>query len=202
MVETGRGGRYPPAPQFFSERRAVASTIQTRYEPFTRLLATNDTTAGTSIADPADTLTDPTGTTGVINLLGNPAGPDVANGLELIPYGVGTATNTFLLSLYAIAKIAPASGVGPAWTYKLLCSFTCTLCTKAGIANSPVNASQLYCGTITLSVGNANVSNEIISPTGNNGASIRLDNVGAGLVKPVFAMNNSATSANALYRRI
>lgn len=167
--------------------------------PLARLLAANDTTAGTSIADPADTATDPIGTTGVIDMTGgDEAAGFEANGLVLVPYGTDTAAETFLMSAFAISKVL-VGGV-PIWTYHLLASFTCTLCTKA--ASTVIGASALYCDTITLGVGNSNVSVEVVSPTGNQAGHVVLDTKGAMAVALKFARNGSAASANCLYRKV
>ena len=53
------------------------------------------------------------------------------------------------------------------WIPVLLASFTVTLGTAPGIAGSDVNGSQLFATSIALVTGNANVSNEVLSPTGN-----------------------------------
>ncbi len=178
--------------------------IDTRSSHFMSAYTTNVTTAGTSITNPAATTTAPVPgpTTGIIQM--GDQGMMSANGLELIPFGVGTATNTFLLSVFALdaVKALDPTTNKTLWFYWPLATFTCTLCTYAGVANTDVNASQLFCGTITLGVGNANVSNEIVSPTGNLVASITLDTKGAKYVYLALAMNNSATSANCLFRRL
>jgi hypothetical protein len=180
--------------------------IETRSGPMVRLLAVNDATGGTSIADPADTLTNPISPTtgpaaGVIPL--GAGGATSPNGLKLIPFGTDTSAQTFLMSVFAIERIlgGPA-GVADSWTHHLLASFTCTLCTKAGLANTAVNGSQLYCGTIALGVGNANVSCEVVSPTGNQAAHVVIDTKGAELVKVLFALNSSAASMNALWGKV
>lgn len=175
--------------------------ISTRAEPLSRLLGANDATAGTAIADPADTLTDPTGTAGTIDLAA--LGPDAANALRIHPFGVGGATNTFLMAVYGCDKVLAAGpGTAPAWHYFLLAGFTCTLGTKTGVAGSAVGANQNYCGTIALLVGNANVSTETLSPNTNNEAHVLVDCKGSQFVKVLFAMNGSATSANCVYRRV
>lgn len=164
--------------------------------------AAGDTSTGTSIADPADTTADPTGTANHIDMTGgNEAAGFIGNGLLLIPFGTTTAAQTFLMSVFAVEKFI-ISGV-PNWNYHLLAAFTCTLCTKTGQAGG-LTTTQLYCDTIVLTAnsGNANVSNEIISPTGNQEARIILDGIGAPLVKVVFARNGSAISCNTFYRII
>lgn len=181
--------------------------IDTRTGPMSLVQAANDATVGTTIADPADTLTNPIGATGpATGILVLGAGGAVSpNGIKLIPFGAGSATNTFLMSVFAIERIlgGPA-GVPDSWTYHFLAAFTCTLCTKPGKAGTAVNASQLYCDTIALTAnsGTANVSNEIVSPGGNHAGHVIVDTKGAELVFVAFARNGSATSENALWGRI
>lgn len=180
---------------------AYDGVIKTQSSEVSRVAATNITTAGTSIANPACTAAGPTGD-GII-LMGSPSGAYSSNGLLLVPFGVGSATNTFLMSVFAWdfvhPKTAQNAGMWVAW---LLASFTCTLCTVAGLAGGEVDATQLFCDTITLGKGNANVSNEIVSPTGNVIASIVLDTKGAKRVQTSFVINASATSCNTLYRKL
>lgn len=182
--------------------------------------AANVTTAGTSIANPADTFTDPIhATLGYIDM--SAGGVLTSNGLILVPFGTDTATETFLMSIFAVDRIGSnGSGTKPSWTSYLLCSFTCTLASTAipglagstvpatgGVGGSPASGTQLYCGTIigggaAGGVGNTNISNEILSPTGNVKASILVDTKGARFVRILLAINASSVSANCLYRRV
>lgn len=177
--------------------------LDTRSE-MTRLTnSANSTTAGTSIANPACTRVAPSGD-GVI-AVGSPIGTTAPNGVMLWPFGVGSATNTFLLSVFGwehVPNPAVNGGVADLWVPWLMASFTCTLCTVAGLASTLVDNTNLFCGTITLNVGNAFVSNEIVSPTGNLVASILLDAKGVRYISTLYAMNGSSTSANALYRKV
>lgn len=172
--------------------------IDVRQGPLTLVQSSNSTTAGTTIANPADTLTRPSGA-GVIDLgAGVSTGP---NGLFLVPFGVGADTTTFLMSVYAW-DVIPGGTTRDQWTAYLLASFTCTITTLAGVAGGPVADTQFYCDTITLvKGGTAGVSQEIVSPTTDVKASVRIATKGCRLVSVLFAMNASATSANALWRR-
>jgi hypothetical protein len=183
----------------------VATTLNTNSNPLVRLLSANDATVGTSIADPADTLTNPivtsTGATasGIVLLgYGGSASP---NWLKIVPYGTDTSAQTFLMAVYAIERVlgGPA-GVPDSWNFRLLAGFTCTLGTKAGLAGAAVNGSQLYVTTITLNTneGNANVSCMIVSPGSNREAHVVVDTGGAEAAKILFARNSSAISMNAL----
>lgn len=182
---------------------AVEVNVTTQSSQMARVLSTNSAVAATSIANPATSFASPGSgqTTGVITM---GAGSEFSNnGLLLIPYGVGSATNTFLMSVFAWDFVHPVvTQRAQVWVAWLLASFTCTLNTVAGLAGGEVDETQLFCGTIALVSGNANISNEIVSPTGNLIASIVLDTKGAKMVQPLFARNASATSANAIYRRM
>lgn len=174
--------------------------ISTRSGPIQPIYAANVTTNASAIANPADTFVDPTGD-GVLDF--GHYGVMAANDLLLVPYGVGTATNTFLLSVFAWDLVPGNQGTAQsAWTAYLLASFTCTLCTAAGLAGATVDATQLYCGTIAVVVGNAGVDVDVISPTGNLKASIMMDVKGAKKVTVRLDRNGSATSCNTLARRM
>jgi hypothetical protein len=94
------------------------------------------------------------------------------------------------------------AGNAPLWVPSLLASFTCTLCTQAGVAGTDVDNTQLFCGTIALVAGNANISNEVLSPTGNVIAHIIVDAKGAQYVETRFGTGSSATSCNCLSKKL
>jgi len=163
-------------------------------------------------ADPA-----PTGVTnaddGVIAMAemlspnGSGFGAMTANSLMLIPYGAGSATQTYTLKAYGWRATAGQGGTkgGQAldnvWIPFLLASFTVTLGTAPGLTGGDVNASQLFATTIALVTGNANVSNEIVSPGSNVIAHIILDAKGVQYVELRFTMI-SATSGNCLVAKL
>jgi len=187
----------PGRPPF--KRQTMDTRIVTASTDLSRVLSANSTTVGTSIANPADTAVEPS--LGVIPM--GKEGVLASNGLVFYPYGVGSAAQTFLMSVFGWEYIHPkvAQNAGR-WTATPLATFLCTLCTLAGSAGGEVDENQLYCGTIALVIGGANISNEIISPTGNMKACIRMDAFGCKLVQPLFAINASATSCNALWKKI
>jgi hypothetical protein len=175
--------------------------IDTRSVKFNRFLSTNATTVGTSITQSPPQKLKPAcnQTTGIIDLAHG--GPTSGNGIIILPYGTDTATETFLLELYAWGRVAPKIGqLAEVWMSFLLAAYTCTLCTyHCGIAGGEVDENQLAVGTIVQTIGNANVSSEVISPAGNKQASIILDTKGAELVEPKFAINGSSVSCNAVW---
>ncbi len=156
----------------------------------------NVTTA--SITYPVPKLAVPSGD-GVIEL--GFGGALSSNSLILIPYGAGTAANTFTLGVYGWCRTLGSNQVNPLWVAYTLATFTCTLATPPGLATADVNASQLFCGTIVCVVGNTNVSNEVVSPTGNAVGHIMLDVKGSQFVQLLFGTGSSATSCNCLVGR-
>jgi hypothetical protein len=177
--------------------------LETRFSPMVKLLATDSVATGTSFTDPADTLTDPSTTAGVISW--GRLGAISPNSAKIIPFGTGVATNTLLMAVYAIQRILGApNSKNDTWTYHLLAAFTCTLCTKAGIAGSTVDASHLYCDTIAIITGSGtpNVSCEIVSPGTNQAGHVIVDGKGGEDLYIGFARNGSATAANALVGRL
>ncbi len=175
------------------------SLIDTRSEFMALTNSADSTTAGTTIANPADVYLPPSGD-GVINM--GAGGSLTANGIKFTPFGAGVATNTFLMAVFAWEHVKSKAGSKEQWHADLLAAFTCTLCTLTGLAGCDVDASHLYCDTITETSGNPNVSNEVVSPTGNVSAHILVDSKAPRLIQVLFALNNSATGANSLFRKL
>lgn len=178
--------------------------IDTRSSPFFISNPTGNVTTA-SITFPVPTLVKPTPTPnpngdGVIEM--GQGGGMSAQGLMIVPYGAGIATNTFSLSCYGWRPTEGQNGQKIVWVAYTLADFTCTLGTVPGVNLGDVNASQLFCGTIVLTVGNANISNEIVSPTGNDAAHILLDAKGSKFIELRFGTGASATSCNALVTRV
>lgn len=172
--------------------------IDTRSIPLKAVRGTNSTAS--SITEPIPTTTVPTGD-GVIPM-GETFGEECANSLKLIPYGTTTSGNAFTMKVYQWDVVPPIrSTIGglPLYVPTLLASFTVTLGNVTGVAGTDVNASQLFATTITLTTGNANVSNEIISPGSNVLAHIIVDAKGSQFVEIRTAVS-TATDANCLYK--
>lgn len=179
-----------------------------RATPLRRLFASAQSTAGTSFAQPADVLGNRPSGAGYIDVAdGADSGP-MPGGIFFKPYGIDTATETFLMGVWVVDPMIQDVNVASAqkgWTHSLLAAFTCTLGTAPGLAGGMVNGSQLYCSTIAVSVGNANVSAEAVSPTTsgiapNNAATIRMSTTGASLLFVKLAVNGSSVNCNTLYR--
>jgi len=180
--------------------------IDTRSGPF--VVTNSSNVAAASITFPLPTTLRPSGD-GVIAMGGDQMhqGALAPNSLMIVPFGTGSSTQTFTMNAYGWRETTGATGTAGTtgtmslWVAVELATFTCTLCTVPGIAGTDVNASQLFVGTITLGVGNANVSNEIISPTGNVVAHIILDAKGSRFVELRFAKGTN-TDCNALVARL
>lgn len=158
-----------------------------------------DVTAG-SVTLPASTATKPSGD-GVIKM--GDIGGMTASGLLLQPYGVGTAANTFSMNVYGWREVEPRLTQGNGlWVPMTLATFTCTLGTQTGVANSPIDATHLFVTTIVLGIGNAYISNEIVTPNDNTPAHIILTAKGCTLIEVRFGTGSSSTSCNCLASRI
>ena len=173
--------------------------IDTRGGPWRITNPTADSTAS-SITEPVPTPIAPSGN-GVIKY-GVKEGGLVPNGVLLLPFGTGSGTNTFTMKCYGWEEVFSSAIPTPLYIPRILASFTCTLCTQTGVAGYAVDNNHMFCGTISLGTGNANVSNEIISPTGNVIASILMDLKGATYLSFVFSTGSSATACNCLCKSI
>ncbi len=166
------------------------STASSLQKPSTSLIAPNTIAASSGVTNVGD---------GVI--AGGDGGSVCPNGVNIWPYGVGTATNTFKMHIYGWNRTI-IENTKPLWYPFKIAAFTCTLCTLTGLADSPLGTTQKFCDTIVILFGNANISNEILSPTGNEIATITMDLKGARFYEFRFDMNSSATSANALIAKM
>lgn len=169
-----------------------------------RAFATNPTTAGTAVTQPADVRDDPAGTVGYHDL--GRGGCKAPNGLFIKPFAIGADNVTFLMALFAVDRIINKSGthVPPQWTHTLLAAFTCTASAHLGLVGGNVLNTERYADTIIIIAnhGNANISHEAVSPVADLGGHVVADVKGAEQVAFKFWMNASATSANALFRPI
>lgn len=172
-------------------------TLSTRW---TKVKTTNDATA--TFTAKACTLTEPTGpATGVWDMGWDgsvgPGGITAQNFAKLIPFGAGTATNTFSMYVWSWELC------GNEWVPHLLAAFTCTLSTMTGIAGStgPINTDK-FCDTIAIitNLGNPNVTCSIISPQNNTPGHVVIDMEGAQKIEVQFSTGSSATNCNAMLK--
>lgn len=171
--------------------------IDERTGPFQVAFPTANSTAA-SIVEPVPTLARPSGD-GVVDFHSEFGGV-AATRILVLPFGAGSSSNTCLLNLYGW-KVLPPHGTNQnaIWVPFFLSSYTVTLCTVPGLANTDLNASQLMAGTIVaVKGGTAGVDYSIMSPTGNSVASLWQKTNGASIISVVTGLNSSATSVNAL----
>lgn len=179
----------------------MATTIETTAAPARRAFAVNDATAGTAFTNPSDSTTPPSGD-GVFQF--GAGGSVASNGMMIVPFGTDTDAQTFLLGAFGWKTvIGSVSGAVKSYTAVMLASFVCTISTALpGLAGTNVTATDYYCDIITLGVGNANISNEIISPTTDVKASLLLDCKGCDYIQLKILRNASAVSGNALVSKL
>lgn len=171
--------------------------IDERSGPFQVAFPTGNSTAA-SVVEPVPTLTRPSGD-GVIDTRAEFGGANPTR-ILVLPYGAGSSGNTCLLNLYGW-KVLPPHGTSQnaIWVPFFLSSYTVTLCTVPGLANTDLNSSQLMAGTIVVvKGGTAGTDYGIMSPTGNSVASVWQKLNGCSIVSVVTGLNSSATSVNAL----
>lgn len=127
-------------------------------------------------------------------------------GFKFMFYGAGANNNTGRYTIWGICPTAGNDQVSPAqqplWVPFVLVAGTYTLCTTPGLSGCDVNASQLFADTITVTTGNANYSCEVISPTGEQVATLFVASKDAHFVYVNLDTNSSSTSCNALAQAI
>lgn len=174
-------------------------TISTR---FGIIAAANVTTNGFTTQVP--TITSPTGTI----QFGSDDGGIASNGLLLVPYGVGSNTNTFLMNVIGWREVVGPvyqAGTSKLWIPVVLATFTgCTLDSALpGVVNSDLGTTQYFCNAMTLGTGNSGISVEVVSPaSGDYIAHAVVDVKGFRKVGVYFSTGGSATSCNALWAKL
>lgn len=155
-----------------------------------------------------NTLTMPSGD-GVIPFghLGEACPPN----LVLVPFGVGSSSNTF--SLKVLGWRATKLGIGqPLWVPVALSTFAITVGTGTGIAGADLDTTALFATTITCSYGPTFVTvgdnphalgNWFeLSPTSNVQGAIVVPSLGFRFLEVIFTTGGSITSCNALYCKL
>lgn len=178
--------------------------IETQSSDFFRVLSTDSTDS--SFPSVIPTTTEPTGV-GVIELgfSGGQSKAYAPNGLVIVPYGTGAddATITGMRVIGWSRLPGDQATTQSLWIPFILLECAAILSTAVGVAGSVLTSTYRFCDTITLvgTSGNANISHELISPTGNVIASVTCDTKGCQKVQVTFDLG-TATAANAIARRI
>jgi hypothetical protein len=116
------------------------------------------------------------------------------NNLLVVPYGTGSGS--FSINVYGWRQILLDGNT--LWVPVLLCQLAATLNTSIpGVAGSPVDNNHFFCDTLSVVLGNADVSVEAVAGSGYIAHAI-VDLKGSQKVELSFFTGGSATAANAL----
>lgn len=155
---------------------------------FARVYATNATDA--TFPSRVATTTQPADA-GVVDL--RRVGGSVYDNVALVFYGTGNDNDTF------DARVIGWRKVSTLWVPVPLCQLTATLSAAVGVASAAVLDTERFADTVALAAGyNANVSAEVVTPTGDVVAHVCLDTKGFTLLEVTFDLTG-ATDANALW---
>jgi len=165
-------------------------------DTFVKAAAANQTDA--SFPNKIPTLTEPTGNA-VIDLS---TGGEVINNIIIVPFGTDAADETFKLRCIGWWFIGTKGSGTEVWIPILLSEVTCTLSATVGVATGDIDNTEFFVDTLVLDTGNANISTEIVSPTGDEIAHIVQDVKGFAKSELTFDRNSSAASCNALVKKM
>lgn len=152
-----------------------------------------------SIAPPTDSYLAPSGN-GVF-VIQESAGGETPLGVNLFPVSVGVATDTYTLAVYGWSKVVSRKttpGFRPYWHPYFISSYTCTAGALTGLANTDIDNTHLYAGTIVVVKGTAGYDYVIHSPTGNDNAWIKQYIHGASVISVLMALGTTPTAMNCL----
>lgn len=169
------------------------------------MAATNSANVtSSSITEPTPTTTAPSGD-GVFSLGHN--GQFTTSGVKLVFFGVGSDSNTFSAYVYGweVQKALLANKVD-VWVPALLCTFTSITLdsTQPWPSNGDFATTNYFATAITLGVGNSGISVEVVSPghASHEIAHAVISTKGPRYMEVRFATGSSATSCNALWKRV
>lgn len=177
--------------------------LETLVGPFQKARSVNQTS--TSFSNPAPQAADPLGDAGTATGAavfenGGPAGAAGQNSLLVMPYGAGSATNTFSARLWGWRQLGSDPQLS-LWVPCLLFEIACTLSTFTGTGSLIVSSSERFADTITLTTGSTNAV-DVVSPTGNLPAHVLADIKGFQRWQLSFSTGSSATNGNALVAKL
>jgi hypothetical protein len=136
------------------------------------------------------------------------AGATAPRYLQLVPYGVGSDTNTFSLTVLGWRPTNLGKGVS-LWVPTPICSCACTIASGLpGIANADLGTTAFFSkllavtgGPLLVSAGTAPVSDDWFSITGTavGAGFLQVPTLGFYCMEVIFTTGGSATSCNSLY---
>jgi hypothetical protein len=145
------------------------------------------------------TATEPTGD-GVIELggSGNSKGAYTQNGIVVVSYGTGSNNDTFSTRLIGWRQLGEATAATALWIPVVLVEMACTLSAVVGVAGKIIVAGERFVDTMVLTTGDAGVSVDTVSPTGDVVAHFVADVKGFQKAELTFQITSGTTDMNAL----
>lgn len=120
---------------------------------------------------------------------------------RIIPFGTGSATNTFSVRVIGWIDSQPVAGSSNAvlWVPTVLCEYLCTLGTAVGVANAAVLDTEKFCDTISLVANRGTDGQDTTkaSPTNNLVAQFLVDLKGSKRIELCYSVGTN-TDCNAL----
>lgn len=184
----------------------LIETLGQRFRKARTTNATGSFPTKVPVLQTAPALDDATATGQSAFHLAGPQGEYVQNGVIFVCYGAGSNNNTGKVRLYGWRSVHSPTDFGNlnilAWIPVLLVEVAITLSSTMVIATAggTIATTDLFADTITLTTGNANVSVDIVSPTGDAGiAHVVADFKGFQYLEFTFDTNSSSTNLNVLF---
>jgi hypothetical protein len=176
-------------------------SLFTKAGHFRRVLATN-TTSNTAFAAKADLAAAPAvaevdTAAGYITFDSGESDNYTPNTIQLVFFGAGNDNQTGKCRLHGLRPVRTATGLTN-HTHTLLAEYTFTLSAAVGLSGGAVSASERYADTITRTLGIENVSDQIVSPTGDTPGHVLVDVKGCPVML-VELIRVDANSINALW---
>ncbi len=147
----------------------ASTTLLTSAGPFLRARGVNANDASfpsriPTIAEPSSAIATAAGTQQAINIADGNFGVG-QNSALIVPYGLGANNDGFSIRMIGWRSIN-RDGATRLWVPVILAEVACLMSAAVGIAGAAVINTEAFCDTLTLVTGNANISVETVSPTG------------------------------------
>jgi hypothetical protein len=171
------------------------TSLYTASTVFRKVLTSNS--ANAAYATKIDVVALPT-SAGYINLASGSAGDYTPNSVLFKFYGTNSDNQTGNCRVYGLRPCQDSTGT-LSYTHVLLGEWAFTLSAAlTGVAGGLVGASEYYADTVTRTYGIENVSDQLLSPTGDVPAQVLMDAKGHSVLFVEFKVG-TATNLNALY---
>lgn len=171
--------------------------VETASLSFRKARATNSTDG--SFPSRVPTITEPT-QDGVIKVCTPPEGLIAQNGFLAVFYGTGNNNGTFSSRVIGWRALGEVARQTMLWIPVLLVEVQVTLSNVTGVAGMIVGSSERFADTLSLTVGDAGVSADVVSPANDASiAHIQADLKGFQKLEFIFRIDANVTDMNALW---